>query len=42
MDTFQTQVQREFDSLRAEITILRAALASTQAQLTAQSTAKSS
>ena len=41
MDTFQTQVQREFDGLRAEITTLRAALASTQAQLTA-STAKSS
>jgi hypothetical protein len=41
MDIFQTQVQREFDGLRAEITTLRAALASTQAQLTA-STAKSS
>jgi hypothetical protein len=28
MDTFQTQVQREFDGLRAEIATLRAALAS--------------
>jgi hypothetical protein len=42
MDTFQSQVQREFDSLRSEIATLRAALASTQAQLTAQSTAKTS
>jgi hypothetical protein len=28
MDTFQTQVQREFDGLRAEIATLRAALVS--------------
>ena len=27
MDTFQTQVQREFDQLRAKITTLRVALA---------------
>jgi len=32
MDDFQTQVQREFDSLRAEITTLRVALAAAQAQ----------
>jgi len=30
MDTFQTQVQREFDSLRAEIATLRTALAEAQ------------
>jgi hypothetical protein len=31
MDTFQTQVQCEFDGLRAEITTLRVALAKSQA-----------
>ena len=30
MDTFQTQVQREFDGLRAEIATLRVALAQAQ------------
>jgi hypothetical protein len=33
MDSFQAQVQREFDQLRAEITTLKVALAATQAQL---------
>jgi hypothetical protein len=42
MDTFQAQAQPEFDGLRSEIATLRVALASTQAQLTAQSTAKPS
>jgi len=31
MDTFQTQVQREFDQLRAEVTTLRAVLAAAKA-----------
>jgi Retrotransposon gag protein len=37
MDTFQTQVQREFDQLRAEVTTLRTALAQAQSTKTSSS-----